>query len=145
MKVWQCYDNLPAQAWWLTDDGRIALEGQGLCLDLTDGSMVPGTIPQTWQCVDGGSGRLHRSGALWFPSLMVVSNGTKHRQHKPGLDDKWRSCAHVHTARPGVDSPDCDGDDRPYRDLVRLSTSFSRQGGICKGRGYGKRILAEAE
>lgn len=56
MKVWQCYNNLPAQAWWLTGDGRIALEGQGLCLDLTDGSMVAGTIPQTWQCVDGESG-----------------------------------------------------------------------------------------
>ena len=29
MKIWQCYDNLPAQAWYYTDDERIALTGQG--------------------------------------------------------------------------------------------------------------------
>ncbi|KAF8960448.1 G-X-X-X-Q-X-W domain-containing protein [Flammula alnicola] len=29
LKIWQCYDNLPAQQWYYTDDNRIALEGQG--------------------------------------------------------------------------------------------------------------------
>ncbi|KAJ3516408.1 hypothetical protein NLJ89_g1150 [Agrocybe chaxingu] len=29
LKIWQCYDNLPAQQWHYTDDNRIALEGQG--------------------------------------------------------------------------------------------------------------------
>lgn len=29
MKIWQCYDNLPAQQWYYTDDDRIALEGKG--------------------------------------------------------------------------------------------------------------------
>jgi hypothetical protein len=29
MKIWDCYDGLPAQQWWYTDDNRIALEGQG--------------------------------------------------------------------------------------------------------------------
>lgn len=29
MKIWQCYDNLPAQQWYYTADNRIALEGQG--------------------------------------------------------------------------------------------------------------------
>ena len=29
MKIWECYDNLPAQAWYYTDDERIALAGQG--------------------------------------------------------------------------------------------------------------------
>lgn len=29
MKIWQCYDNLPAQAWYFTGDNRIALENQG--------------------------------------------------------------------------------------------------------------------
>ncbi|KAF5314528.1 hypothetical protein D9611_007093 [Ephemerocybe angulata] len=39
MKVWQCYDNLPAQAWYWTDDNRLALEGQGFCLDLPSGNV----------------------------------------------------------------------------------------------------------
>ncbi|KAF6746666.1 G-X-X-X-Q-X-W domain-containing protein [Ephemerocybe angulata] len=30
LKIWQCYDNLPAQQWYFTDDNRIALEGQGM-------------------------------------------------------------------------------------------------------------------
>jgi hypothetical protein len=29
LKIWQCFDNLPAQQWFYTDDNRIALEGQG--------------------------------------------------------------------------------------------------------------------
>jgi hypothetical protein len=29
MKIWQCYDNLPAQAWYYTSDNRIALTGKG--------------------------------------------------------------------------------------------------------------------
>jgi hypothetical protein len=29
MKIWQCFDNLPAQAWFYTDDNRIAVTGQG--------------------------------------------------------------------------------------------------------------------
>ncbi|KAL0953126.1 hypothetical protein HGRIS_004395 [Hohenbuehelia grisea] len=29
MKIWQCYDNLPAQAWYYTDDRRIAVTGKG--------------------------------------------------------------------------------------------------------------------
>lgn len=29
MKVWQCYDGLDAQAWYYTDDDRIALTGKG--------------------------------------------------------------------------------------------------------------------
>ncbi len=30
MKIWQCYDNLPAQQWYYMGDNRIALEGKGL-------------------------------------------------------------------------------------------------------------------
>lgn len=37
MKIWQCYDNLPAQQWFYTGDNRVALTNRGLCLDLTDG------------------------------------------------------------------------------------------------------------
>ena len=29
MKIYTCYDNLPAQQWYYTNDKRIALEGQG--------------------------------------------------------------------------------------------------------------------
>ena len=29
MKIWQCYDNLPAQAWYYTNDNRIAVTGKG--------------------------------------------------------------------------------------------------------------------
>jgi hypothetical protein len=29
MKIWQCYDNLPAQAWYYTLDERIAVTGKG--------------------------------------------------------------------------------------------------------------------
>ncbi|TFK29187.1 G-X-X-X-Q-X-W domain-containing protein [Coprinopsis marcescibilis] len=71
MKIWQCYDNLPAQQWYLTQDFRIALQGTGtppfvsqrswssshnnaagLCLDLTGGNTGNGNILQAWQCTD---------------------------------------------------------------------------------------------
>ncbi|KAJ8486903.1 hypothetical protein ONZ45_g14514 [Pleurotus djamor] len=29
MKLWKCYDNLPAQTWYATDDKRIALKDKG--------------------------------------------------------------------------------------------------------------------
>jgi hypothetical protein len=29
MKIWTCYDGLPAQQWWYTGDNRIALDGKG--------------------------------------------------------------------------------------------------------------------
>ena len=29
MKIWNCYNNLPAQQFWYTDDKRIALSGSG--------------------------------------------------------------------------------------------------------------------
>ncbi|KAL4268545.1 Carbohydrate-binding module family 13 protein [Pleurotus pulmonarius] len=61
MKIWQCFDNLPAQQWFLTDDNRIALENQGLCLDLTDGILTNGNQVQTWKCTDNDNNQ------LWFP------------------------------------------------------------------------------
>ncbi|KAF9470860.1 G-X-X-X-Q-X-W domain-containing protein [Pholiota conissans] len=50
LKIWQCYDNLPAQQWNFTADNRIALENQGLCADLTDGVTTNGEQMQAWQC-----------------------------------------------------------------------------------------------
>lgn len=31
MKIWQCFDNLPAQQWFWTTDARIALFNKGAC------------------------------------------------------------------------------------------------------------------
>jgi len=55
-KIWTCYSDLPAQEWYLTavGDDHIAVEGQGQCLDLTDGNKSNGNVVQTWSC-DGGN------------------------------------------------------------------------------------------
>jgi hypothetical protein len=84
MKIWQCYNNLPAQKWYYTDDNRIALEGQGKsgfqyrhdqlearclddlpnflsigqCLDLTNGVLTNGNQVQTWQCTDNNQNQV---------------------------------------------------------------------------------------
>ncbi|KAF4579418.1 hypothetical protein EYR36_001229 [Pleurotus pulmonarius] len=52
MKIWTCYDNLPAQEWYYTGDNRIALFNKGLCLDLTDGRLNNANQLQTWKCTD---------------------------------------------------------------------------------------------
>ncbi|KAF8992602.1 carbohydrate-binding module family 13 protein [Cyathus striatus] len=52
MKIWQCFDNLPAQQWFYTSDNHIALENQGLCLDLPNGNLTSGVQVQTWQCTN---------------------------------------------------------------------------------------------
>ncbi|TIB12183.1 hypothetical protein E3P92_02704 [Wallemia ichthyophaga] len=48
-KIWQCYEDLDAQSFYYTDDYRMAVLGEGLCLDLTDGMMANGTVLQTWK------------------------------------------------------------------------------------------------
>ncbi|KAL0961332.1 hypothetical protein HGRIS_006289 [Hohenbuehelia grisea] len=58
MKIWTCYDNLPAQAWYYTDDKRIAVTGKGQCLDLAGGSLTNGNRVQTWQCTDGNTNQI---------------------------------------------------------------------------------------
>ncbi|KAF8995325.1 ricin B lectin domain-containing protein [Cyathus striatus] len=50
--IWQCYDNIPSQAWYYTDDNRIVLENQGQCLDLPNGNVTNGVQAQTRQCTD---------------------------------------------------------------------------------------------
>lgn len=68
MKIWQCYDGIPAQQWFYTNDQRIALEGNSTyssqllhlcfltaspsaqCLDLTNGSTADSNQMQTWTC-----------------------------------------------------------------------------------------------
>ncbi|KAJ8520470.1 hypothetical protein ONZ45_g2708 [Pleurotus djamor] len=63
MKIYQCYANLPAQQWFLTQDDRIALEGQGLCLDDAKGSVTNGAFVQTWQCGDNNSNQVWTLGS----------------------------------------------------------------------------------
>jgi len=58
MKIWECYDGLPAQQWYYTDDNRIALEGKGQCLDLPNGVLTNGNQVQTWQCTDGNTNQV---------------------------------------------------------------------------------------
>ena len=58
MKIWTCYDNLPAQQWFYTGDNRIALENQGFCLDLTNGSTADGNVLQTWSCTTGNTNQV---------------------------------------------------------------------------------------
>ncbi|KAJ3571080.1 hypothetical protein NP233_g3987 [Leucocoprinus birnbaumii] len=52
MKIWQCFDNLPAQDWFYTNDDRIALTNQGFCLDLTNGNLANANQVQIWHCTD---------------------------------------------------------------------------------------------
>ncbi|KAF5368698.1 hypothetical protein D9615_010311 [Tricholomella constricta] len=58
MKIWTCYDNVEAQKWYYTDDKRIALTGQGLCLDLTKGDLSNGNQVQTWKCGNGNKNQV---------------------------------------------------------------------------------------
>jgi hypothetical protein len=58
MKIWQCYNNLPAQTWYYTLDRRIALEGKGLCLDLTNGQLWNSNVMQTWRCTDNNNNQV---------------------------------------------------------------------------------------
>ncbi|KAF8652201.1 hypothetical protein AX16_004504 [Volvariella volvacea WC 439] len=58
MKIWQCYDDLPAQEWFYTDQATIQLDGQGQCLDLTDGGLWNGNQVQTWECAPGNPNQI---------------------------------------------------------------------------------------
>ncbi|KAJ3504999.1 hypothetical protein NMY22_g17733 [Coprinellus aureogranulatus] len=58
MKIWNCYDNLPAQAWYYTDDKRLALTGRGFCLDLTNGDTCNGNIMQIWSCTNWNANQI---------------------------------------------------------------------------------------
>ncbi|KAF5376989.1 hypothetical protein D9615_007348 [Tricholomella constricta] len=58
MKIWTCYDNLAAQAWYYTNDNRIALAGAGQCLDLPNGVLTNSNVVQTWQCTDNNNNQV---------------------------------------------------------------------------------------
>lgn len=58
MKIWTCFNNLPAQQWFYTGDNRIALQNEGLCLDLTNGVLDNGNQVQTWQCTNNNNNQV---------------------------------------------------------------------------------------
>jgi hypothetical protein len=64
LKIWECFDNLPAQEWFYTDDFRIALEGWGLCTDLPDGDLTNGNQVETWKCTDFNANQIWTLAAL---------------------------------------------------------------------------------
>ena len=58
LKIWTCYSGLAAQTWYYTDDRRIALQNQGQCLDLTNGSTADGNIMQIWACTSNDNNQV---------------------------------------------------------------------------------------
>ncbi|BEI89301.1 uncharacterized protein CcaverHIS019_0206630 [Cutaneotrichosporon cavernicola] len=63
MKIWSCVD-VPQQNWFYTDDNRIALTGQGFCLDLTNGDKTDGNRVQIWQCGTGNNNQVWTTNVL---------------------------------------------------------------------------------
>ncbi|KAF9443568.1 carbohydrate-binding module family 13 protein, partial [Macrolepiota fuliginosa MF-IS2] len=53
MKIWTCFDNLPAQEWFYTGDDRIALFNQGRGDDARD--LTNTNIVQTFKCTNGNT------------------------------------------------------------------------------------------
>ncbi|TFK44016.1 ricin B lectin domain-containing protein, partial [Crucibulum laeve] len=59
MKIWTCYDNLPAQQWTYTSDNYVRLMGLvHQCLDLTNDDLTNSNQVQTWQCSGGNNNQL---------------------------------------------------------------------------------------
>ena len=59
LKLWQCYDDLPAQMWyWDALNKNIWLHNTGQCVDLTDGDLTNGRQTQVWQCSSGNPNQL---------------------------------------------------------------------------------------
>lgn len=88
MKIWQCYDNLPAQQWFYTGDNRVALTNRGLCLDLTDGACsfpvytdykgkkTNANVMQTWECTPGNTNQ------IWTSDPTVQRRSLRYSQNK---------------------------------------------------------------
>lgn len=67
LKIWTCYDSLPAQDWWFTNDSRIAVTNKGQCMDFKDGLFTNNNTVQTWKCTDNNTNQ------VW--SLASVTSG----------------------------------------------------------------------
>lgn len=73
MKIWQCFDDLPAQQWYYTDDNRIAVENHGQCLDLTNGVLTNGNQVQTWACTANNDNQVWTLSAARPPAIPLPS------------------------------------------------------------------------
>jgi hypothetical protein len=80
LKIWKCFDNLPAQAWFYTADKRIALTGKGRYLRLLSISPVSDRhyLDRTMRRSDG------RASNKWKPGANVSMH---YGQYQSDLDD----------------------------------------------------------
>jgi len=61
MKIFQCFEGLPQQSWFYTDDERIAVTNMGLCLDVPNGNLTNGQQLQTFTCTDNDQNQFFTS------------------------------------------------------------------------------------
>ncbi|KAJ8514789.1 hypothetical protein ONZ45_g7698 [Pleurotus djamor] len=73
MKIWKCYQNLPAQTWYYTNDKRLAVKDKGQCLDLEGGKTFNGNLVQTWKCTDNNSNQVWTRGSIPSSSTSTSS------------------------------------------------------------------------
>ncbi|KAJ9113194.1 hypothetical protein QFC22_006033 [Naganishia vaughanmartiniae] len=66
-KIWQCYDNVPAQNLYITGDAHLAVEGDNQCLDVRAESGPSQNKPygslkdvQSWQCSGGDANQIFK-------------------------------------------------------------------------------------
>ncbi|EKM79676.1 hypothetical protein AGABI1DRAFT_114159 [Agaricus bisporus var. burnettii JB137-S8] len=62
MKIWQCFDNLPAQQWTYNSENQIKLADKDFCLDLTDGNSGNSNQLQIWECSTGNRNQVWLEG-----------------------------------------------------------------------------------
>ncbi|KAJ8486904.1 hypothetical protein ONZ45_g14516 [Pleurotus djamor] len=74
MKIWKCYQNLPAQTWFYTDDKRLAVKDKGQCLDLEGGKTSNGNFAQTWVCTDNNTNQVWTRGSTASSSSTSTSS-----------------------------------------------------------------------
>jgi hypothetical protein len=80
LKIWQCYDGLPAQSLYVTNDNHIAVENGAQCVDVrAESSPVP-TRPyglrkevQSWQCSGGNPNQVRDIVAVLEAQLIQFS------------------------------------------------------------------------
>ena len=53
-----CIPNQVTQTFYYTNDLRIAVENQGLCVDLPSGDKTPGNALQVWTCTDNNTNQI---------------------------------------------------------------------------------------
>ncbi|KAF7796196.1 hypothetical protein EIP86_007370 [Pleurotus ostreatoroseus] len=140
MKIWQCFDGLAAQEWFYTDDNRIALTNQGLCLDLPSGNTADGTVLQTWQCTDGDINQIWITSAGATPPPPPANPPAVAQIHPNGNSAK---CLDVRGAEFADGTPvqvyDCNGTPSQNWNFARGGTHVQLNGtNFCLDAGSGE-------